>query len=376
MFKIISKVNKKILYTIIIFLLLHIILIFSVSFPFSLKVKADGYYFFKHQIFFGLIPGIILFFLLLNIPLKKLKKISFGLFLINLFLLLVLFLPKVGKRNLGALRWINIGFATFQPSEFLKLTSILYVSSILSKIKKNDKNKLFLNKKEKNKNVIFLIFIIILAIIGILLIIQPDYSTLLIIGISLLSIFFVANTPFWQDIILVFGIITVLLFFLPRASYRLERIQAFLNPNQDPMGIGYQIKQSLIAIGSGRIFGRGFGLSRQKFGFLPQSFSDAIFSIFAEETGFFGSFILILAFLFLIYQIFKMAKNSNDNFFRLFLTGIGVWIFSQMFLNIAGLLNLLPLVGIPLPFLSYGGSHLIAELSAIAIVLNISKNEV
>jgi cell division protein FtsW len=154
----------------------------------------------------------------------------------------------------------------------------------------------------------------------------------------------------------------------------MKRILVFLNPGIDPMGMGYQMKQILITIGSGGIFGLGLGMSVQKFGWIPQTMSDSIFAIFAEETGFVGSVVLIFLFLLLLWRGFRIAKMSQNKFSQLLAMGISCWICIQAFINIGAMIGLLPLTGIPLPFISYGGSHMVAELIGIGILLNISKS--
>jgi cell division protein FtsW len=157
------------------------------------------------------------------------------------------------------------------------------------------------------------------------------------------------------------------------APYRMNRWLVFLNPETDPLGRGYQIKQSLIAVGSGGIFGLGLGMSGQKFGFLPQSMTDSAFAIFAEETGFFGALILISLLAIILWQGFRISIRAKDNFLKLLGFGITSWICLQAFANIAAMIGVLPLAGIPLPFISYGGSHVVAELAGMGILLNISK---
>ena len=160
------------------------------------------------------------------------------------------------------------------------------------------------------------------------------------------------------------------------APYRAARLLVFLNPETDPMGMGYQLKQALIAVGSGGIFGLGLGMSVQKFGFLPQSMADSIFAIFSEETGFIGSLILIFLFLIFFWRGFKIAKKSMDQFSKLAALGISCWIILQALINIGSMIGIIPLTGVPLPFLSYGGSALVTELIGVGILLNISKNTI
>lgn len=357
-----KRVDLIFLIIFFVILILGILTLASASAPFSQEKTGNGFYFLLHQIIFGIIPGFFIGFLFFRVNTDFLKKYSIIFLILNLFLMLLVFIPGIGIKIRGGTRWIGIGPLSFQPSELLKLTFLIYLSAWLSS--KTGKIKM----KE-----IFLGFLFILGIIGLFLIAQPDVSTLIIIVATSLVLFFLAKTPFWQTflIILIFAIL-----FLPLikiAPYRLHRILVFLNPEIDPMGIGYQIKQAQISIGSGKIFGVGLGLSYQKFGNLPQSFSDSIFAVFAEETGFIGSFFLILFYLMFFWRGFRIGKESKDDFEKYLSFGISFWIFFQSFVNIGAMIGILPLSGTPLPFFSYGGSHLASEIIAASILIKISK---
>ena len=350
---------------VIFFITLEILLIATISFPLALEKFNDGYFFLRHQLIYGLIPGIFLGLFFFKIPLNILKKKSLILFLLNLIVIACIFLPKIGASFGGASRWIKLGGITFQPSEFLKITAILYLASLISKRA---------NRKEAKKGALLFSFLVILTAISLPLIRQPDISTLGIIIMTLLLVYFAGKTPIFHSIFIIVLILGGLLFLMQSASYRLERLLVYLEPQIDPLGIGYQSKQSLITIGSGKILGQGIGYSRQKFGFLPQPISDCIFAIFAEETGFLGTATLILVFLVFLWRGIKISKESSDLFSQLVGLGIIFWLTFQAFLNISGLLGIIPFSGIPLPFISYGGSHLIVELIGVGLLLNISKN--
>jgi len=213
----------------------------------------------------------------------------------------------------------------------------------------------------------------VLGAVGALLIFQPDISTLVIILAVAGLMYFLAATPLWHSLLIMLIGSGGLLALIKLASYRMKRWTVFLNPEADPLGIGYQMKQVLIAVGSGGISGLGLGMSRQKFGFLPKPMSDTIFAIFSEETGFIGSIILILLFLIFLWRGFKISKNSQDRFSKLAAFGISCWIVLQTFVSLGSMVGILPLAGIPLPFISYGGSALISELAGAGLLLNISK---
>ncbi|KPJ56873.1 hypothetical protein AMJ49_03620 [Parcubacteria bacterium DG_74_2] len=334
----------------------------SVSAAFSQEQIGNPYYFLKHQIIYGFLPGIILSLFALKLKLSFFKKLAIIFLLGNLVLMGMVFLPSLGIKRLGATRWVQLGPLSLQPSEFLKITTILYFAAWLSGR----------GKRRMKENL--LAFSIMAAIIAVFLIRQPDISTLGIIILVGILMYFVAGNPLWHSLIMIGGVVIIGVILIKFEPYRFNRILTFLNPEEDPMGIGYQIKQALIAVGSGGVSGAGLGMSRQKFGFLPQSISDSIFAIFAEETGFIGSIVLIFLFLIFLWRGFKIAKEQKDDFSKLLAFGITSWIALQAFINIASMTKVLPLMGMPLPFVSYGGSALISELIGVGILLNISKS--
>jgi len=343
----------------------------------SLRQFNTTNYYLIHQLIVGLLPGLILGFVAYKIPLHYLKRMVPIFLFLNLIALLLVFAPFIGSKFGGAQRWISIGKFTFQPSEFLKITAILYLSSwIASKLSDSRQKGWISIAKKSYHNVIqlFLPFIIFLGVISIILYLQPDISTLGIIGLTLIFIYFSSGAPLWHTFLIIITGVAGLLYLTIKEPYRLDRWLVFLNPGADPLGKGLQLNQSLMAIGSGGFFGKGLGMSVQKFGFLPQAMSDSIFAIFAEETGIFGCLILIILFILFAWLGFKIAKNSNDRFAKLTAIGITFWITFQALTNISSVVGIFPLSGIPLPFFSYGGSHLINELIGMGLLLNISKN--
>lgn len=364
-----QKPDFILLATIVILISLGILILASVSASLSQEKFGNSFYFLNHQIIFGLIPGIIFAIIFFRIRIATLKKLAPIFLLINLAFLAAVFLPKIGVEIRGASRWLNLGLFSFQPSEFLKLFFIVYLSAWLA----SREEKTF-SKKPKIFLETFVAFLIITGLVSLLLIRQPDISTLGIIVLTGTIIYFSSHTPLWHTPLIILIGIGGFLTLIKLAPYRMDRILVFLKPETDPMGIGYQIKQVLIAVGSGGILGSGLGMSIQKFGFIPHSISDSIFAIFAEETGFVGSLILILLFLIFAFQGFKISKASPDKFSQLLALGITSWITIQGFINIGSMTGILPLTGIPLPFISYGGSALITELVGVGILLNISKD--
>ena len=365
----VSKKNKEPDYflagTTVALVVLGLLILASVSATLSFERSGDTYYFLTHQIIFGLIPGLILGFLAYKINLALLKKWAPALLLITLVLMVMVFLPVIGSTSANAARWVGLGPISFQPSELLKLTFILYLAVWLSSREER--------KKENNPGKTLMAFGIILFFIISLLILQSDLSTLGVILAVAVIMYFVINTPI-RHIILIFAAGAATIFALIKiAPYRIDRLLVFLNHDFDPMGAGYQIKQSLIAIGSGGFWGTGLGLGMQKLGFLPETISDSIFAVFSEETGFAGGLFLITLFLAFLWRGFKIARESQDNFLKLAALGITSWIIIQTFVNIGAMIGVLPLTGIPLPFISYGGSALIVELIGVGLLLNISS---
>jgi cell division protein FtsW len=346
-------------------LILGLLVLESTSASISQEKFGESFYYLRHQIMFGLIPGLVLLLFFYKIDLNTLKKYSPLLLLITLILTATVFIPGIGIKIRGGTRWIGLGPLSFQPSEFLKLAFIIYLAAWLESQTKG---------KHKNFTQTLVVFLIILCLTSLLLIAQPDVSTLGIVFATALVMFFLSKTPIWQTFLILVLAILIFVPLIKVAPYRFFRILTFLNPDFDPLGIGYQIKQALIAIGSGKIFGLGLGLSQQKFGVLPQSFSDTIFAIFAEETGFLGSSFLVLIYLLFFWKSFKIGRETKEEFKKLMVFGISFWICFQAFVNIGAMIRIFPLTGIPLPFLSYGGSHLISEMGAVGILLNVSKS--
>ncbi|MDD5145328.1 MAG: putative lipid II flippase FtsW [Candidatus Pacebacteria bacterium] len=347
-----------------------ILVLSSVSASISLDKFGNTYHYLNHQIFYGIIPGVLLGFVAYRIDLNFIKKWVWVALLINLILLAMVFLPKIGTTLGGASRWLNFRIFSLQPSEFLKLTFIIYLAAWLSA----QHEKISQKKSPKDFSKTLIAFLAVVGVIGILLFFQPDISTLGVIATVAAIMYFLSGTPVLHTIFLILFGIGILFLAIKIAPYRANRLLVFLKPETSPMGLGYQAKQALITIGSGGIFGLGLGISRQQFGFLPEPMSDSIFAILAEETGFIGAAIFILLFLTFLVQGFKIGKSGQNQFSQLLAFGITSWILIQAVINIGSMVGLLPLAGVPLPFISYGGSALVSELIGVGILLNISKS--
>ena len=340
----------------IILTLIGLFFVFEASSVLTLRSMNDPFYYLKQQGMW-LIIGIFVMIFFSKFDYHKLYYLAFPTLLITILSLFLVLLPGIGIYVNGARRWINLGFTGFQPTELAKFSIILYLSSW------------FLYKERER----FFSYLFLLSIIVFLIMLQPDMGTTLIITGIFFTIYFLAGIE-----------VTKLLLFLPFAGvgfyflmhsspYRLKRFLAFLNPELDPLGIGYHVNQILISLSAGGIFGRGFGGSRQKYQFLPEAHTDSIFAIIGEEVGFVGCIIIILIFSFLIIKIYQVAKNSKDRFGFLLSGGVFGLLIIQFVLNLGSIVALVPLTGVPLPFLSYGGSSLLIFFGLIGIVINIAK---
>lgn len=375
-----KKVDYFLLGTVVALIITGILILSNASFSSAQEKFNNPFHYLSHQIVYGIIPGFFLCLIFLKIPMEKMKKLIFPALILNLLFMGLVFVPGIGLGVKGAARWISIGPLSFQPSEFLKITFILYLASWLSS-KNFNNGKNFSNTKYrtrrsafyKNKPADLISFCLILGLISLFLIKQPDIGTLGTIIMIAVIMYFLAGAPLWHIfLILTIGIIALFIL-IQIAPYRAARLSIFINPEKAPLGIGYHLQQSLIAIGSGGIKGIGLGLSRQRFGFLPDTISDSIFAIFAEETGLIGSVFLIALFLVFFIRGFQILKKVKNNFLQLTGFGIVSWITLQAFINIGAMMGVVPLTGIPLPFVSYGGSAIMVELIGVGILLNISK---
>ncbi|MDD2731774.1 MAG: putative peptidoglycan glycosyltransferase FtsW [Candidatus Pacebacteria bacterium] len=363
-------IDYWLLTAVIMLVFIGILTLSGISTSFAQERFGNSYYYLYHQLVQGILFGFSAAFLFFVIPVSFLKKTAWLLFLVNIVFMVLVFVPGLGINSGGASRWFDFGFFSFQPSEFLKLTFILYLSVWLSKRYNN-----FSYKKEGLSKMLLAPFLVILFVIFITLYFQSNASNCLLFFLIALLMYFTSETPLSHILIVTALFLIVFSIFILSSSYRMNRILVLFGQIEDPQNLSYQIGQSIITIGSGGIFGQGIGMSDRKTGgLLPQPMSDSIFAIFAEEAGFVGSFILISLFLFIIFRCCIIAKKTNDKFSKIFAVGIGSWISIQAFINIGAVSGIFPLTGIPLPFLSYGGSHIIAELAGIGLLLNISKS--
>lgn len=317
-----------------------------------------------NQSFFGLFLGSIACIATSQIDYKIYRKYSFYIFLASIVVTLLVFIPGLGYGHGGANRWIRVFGLSFQPSELLKIGFIMFFSAWIAKAK---------DKVETFKHG-FLPFIVMISIVGLVLLNQPDTDTFLIIVFSGLAIFLTGGGK-WRYLF-IFGLIGIIGLGVVAMTrpYVMSRINTYINPGKNALGSGYQIQQSLIAIGNGGMFGRGFGQSIQKFNVLPEPIGDSIFAVASEEFGFVGATGIVVLFLFFAFRGLKIASTVPDSFGRLMVVGIVILIVSQAFVNIGAMVGVLPLSGITLPFMSHGGTALFVTLAEAGIILNISKS--
>jgi cell division protein FtsW len=350
---------------IIIFMLLvfGLIVLSSASAVQSFENFGTNYYYFKHQLFYGVAFGLIGAIVASKIPYWFWKRYALIGIILTIVLLVMVFIPGIGFEHGGARRWILLGPFSLQPTEIVKLAMILYLAAWLEKK----------GKEVKDLKYGFLPFITILSVIAVLVLLQPDAGTLGVILTVSVVMYFIAGASISHLGIIGAGLIGLFFLLIKIAPYRLARFTVFLDPGSDTQGIGYQINQALISVGSGGILGLGLGKSRQKYNYLPEATGDSIFAIVSEELGLIGAVAVVVLFLVFLYRGIRIAKHAPNDFSRLVAVGITVWITFQAFVNIAAIISLIPLTGIPLPFISYGGSALVFSLVGVGILLNISR---
>lgn len=346
--------DKSLFVLTVVFVLAGLVAVADASAPQAQTYFGDSFFYVRQQIVWAGV-GIVAMLVTSFINYKYWERVSVFLFGASLLALILVALPGVGSKFLGARRWLSLGFFSFQPSELVKLSMVVYFASLAS------------SKKSLKA------FLLILGLVCGLIMLQPDLGTTIIVAsIGLLQIFATgANLLHLAGAIgasAVLGLVMIL-----SSDYRRARLMTYFGSTSDPQGSSYHISQILIALGSGGLFGVGLGQSRQKYLFLPEAATDSIFAIIAEEIGFIGSMFIILGFIFFVYRGITIAQRAPDTFSRLLAVGITCWIGIQAFLNISSMVALTPLTGVPMPFFSYGGTSLTMILVGVGILLNISR---
>lgn len=336
--------------------LFGLIMVYDSSVAQAFKDFGDKYFYIKQQLIW-VVLGIFSLAFFAYFDYKILRNLSLVMFIISFLLLLAVLIPGLGVSAGGAHRWLRLGPVTIQPAEIIKLTSIIFFSSLFEK-----KNNYF-----PFWSSVFVVAMIIGAF-------QRDLGSAMVFFLTSLSFYIFSGGSLRYFLYLIpFSVVGFIAFVLS-APYRRQRVLAFLDPFADPQGFTYHISQVLIALGSGGVFGLGIGQSRQKFEYIPEVTTDSIFAIVGEELGFVGSIILIGLLTFLVFRGFKIAENAPDRFGKLLAFGLTAWLGTQAIINLGAMVSLIPLTGVPLPFISYGGSALLVNLVAVGILLNISRS--
>lgn len=351
-----GRVDRKLLALALTLTFLGLVAVADASAPTALRSFSDKFYFVKQQTVWGVV-GLVMMFVFSQIKYTFWEKLAVPMFGFSLLLLILVLFPYFGPSLQGARRWIVFGSVSFQPSELIKLSMAVY----LAKVAANNKR--------------ILAYLAPLGVVILLVMLEPDLGTSVILAmIGFGQLFLSGARLVYLAGIGLFGFLGSSLLILA-SDYRRDRLITFFEQTTDPLGKGYHIRQILFALGSGGLIGVGLGQSRQKYLFLPEAATDSIFAVIAEEVGFVGATLLILAIVVFLYRGVRIMSKAPDMFSRVLAGGIVAWIGGQSFVNIAAMVAIVPLTGIPLPFISYGGSSLTMVLIATGILLNISAHE-
>lgn len=343
------------LFVVIALVIFGLVMVYDSSVVQALKDFNDSYYYIKQQLIWVTLGAIAaVFFSFFDY--HKFQRWAVPMLGVSLVLLVAVFIPGLGISGGGAHRWLNFGFFTLQPAEIIKLTGAIFLAAIFEK---------------KARVIPFCLLVGLVTLITAVL--QKDLGSSIVFVLMSTIMYFVAGGSIWHFATLIPAGVLALLVLVLTSPYRIKRVIAFLDPFSDTQGFTYHISQVLIALGSGGLLGLGLGQSRQKFEYIPEVTTDSIFAIVGEELGFAGSLILIAAFAYLIIRGFRIASNAPDQFGKILAVGLISWLGVQIIINLSAMVALMPLTGVPLPFISYGGSSLVANLAAIGILLNISK---
>jgi cell division protein FtsW len=356
--------DPTLLVVVICLLSFGLLMVGSASMVISDKQYGYSFHYIIRQVIF-VVLGISGGWLATRVPLRVWEKSSRNLFIVSLVFLMLVLIPGIGLKINGSRRWLNLGFISLQVSEFVKLTSILYLSSYLSRYSVLIKESLATFMKP----------IAVLTVLGFLLLMEPDFGALTVIAIVFISLLFITGARLLPFFVMLVSVLCVMAALAILAPYRFLRLTTFLHPWSHAYGSGYQLTQSLIAFGRGGWFGVGLGNSIQKLHYLPEAHSDFIFAVIAEELGFVGELLLVLLIAFFVYRLFVLAKRSDQRgllYPKYVCYGLGLWVSVQSFINIGVTAGILPTKGLTLPFVSYGGSSMLVSCVSVGIVLRVA----
>jgi len=352
-----QKWLKTFLFSLITLIGLGALFVFDASLVESEITFGNPYFLFKKHLL-GILIGFFAFLFGYFVPYKFWNKVAVWLYLLGILSLLAVFIPGIGLELNGAKRWLNLPLINFQSVEFFKFALIAFFTKLLAK---------------KQKLSVFLLFLVPPLI---LLILQPDLGSLLLVLSISFGLYFFAGGSMKSIIVLCLSVTPLIVLAIIASPYRLQRLTTFLNPESDPLGASFHVRQMVVALGRGGWFGQGIGNSRQKYAYIPEASTDSIFAIVGEEIGFLGGLIIISLYLCLIISSYKLTNHSKiETDEQLFGLGIANWITLQTMLNLAAATSLLPLTGVPLPFFSYGRSSQIMLLLAIGVLMKIGRKK-
>ena len=354
-------IDLVLLFAVLLLVGFGILMVYSAS-SYQAELRYNDKFFFMKKQIYGAIAGLVGMITLYFIDIKKLEKIKWPLFIVSCVLLALVFVPKIGVQVYGAKRWINLGVITIQPSEIAKFAFVIFSASSLAKM----------NREVKSLKGI-VPTLLSGALVCLLIILEPNMSITICVGVTMISMLFIGGAKFKHFLFLAIPVLILIPVLIIIEPYRLRRLVAFLDPFKSATGEGFQLVQSLYALGSGGAFGVGLFNSRQKYLFLPFSESDFIFSIIAEELGFIGSLALILVYLVVIVRGIIIARKASTRFGCYLTSGITTLIAVQLIVNIAVVTGSIPPTGLPLPFISAGSTSLLVFMSAIGVVLNVDR---
>jgi len=357
------KIDQVLLLTVLAILVVGLFSLSSASSVLSYQRYQNNHFYFLRQLMFGVGFGVVFMYLLSRFDYQKLQRFAPVFVLVGVGLLVAVLIPGIGLKVANARSWIDFGVFLFQPVEFMKLAMILYLAS-------------WYDKRQHHIDNLYYGYLPALIIAGLtagLVLLQPDVGSMIVLGMIVAVMFFIGGVKLRYILATVgFGLL-VLWILIMAEPYRMQRFMTFMDPTHDTAGVSYQINQAQIGIGSGGVWGVGFGQSRQKYSYLPEPMGDSIFAIMSEELGFARIMLVLGLFLTFAFRGFKIARNTTNTFGKLVAGGITAWIILQAFLNIGGIIGLIPLTGVPLPLISYGSTSLAITLAAIGILFNISR---
>lgn len=356
-------VDKQLLVVALLLLGLGLVMVGSASTSVAEKLMGDPFYFFWRQLSY-LVLGLIAAAIVLRIPMEVWEKNSMSLILLSVLLLMLVFVPGLGREVNGSQRWIMLGPVSLQVSEFVKLFAVIYLAGYLVRH----------HSDVRSRVVGFLRPLALLTLLGLLLLLEPDYGAMVVLFLTAFGMMWLGGVRLSQFLLLLMSLAGTLALLAVTSPYRMQRLTTFLNPWADPYDSGFQLTQALIAFGRGEWFGVGLGASVQKLFYLPEAHTDFLFAVMAEELGLFAVILVVMSYLFLVYKalsIGRRAEKREQPFAGYVAYGLGIWIGLQAFINIGVNMGVLPTKGLTLPLMSYGGSSLLVMCVVIAMLLRI-----